>query len=307
MGIRMVREPSETPNINNTDDIIGLRYAYGNQNGYVVGRGNELSSTVLGNKFTLNSGRVVLQGVESDIDGNGYDITINDGITSLRYVTVYYQVNLDENTTDIKYTTSTTGYPAISVGDDLTAITNGTANLELYHFQIQSGTISEVTKLVQPIEYMNQNTTVENATKVQNVDLSDDNVAQFGDYIVSKKKLLWSRLVYINENRYITVVENMPNPSNKTIEIVMGLRVNDYWWSREKIRWTFGFNNVHHDIFAMIEAPDTDSDGLHWIVLDGRWENNKLSMTAQRYTFNANTNTKTATNRCVSEIYEIIE
>ena len=29
MGIRMVRQPSQTPNVTNIDDIIPFRYAYG--------------------------------------------------------------------------------------------------------------------------------------------------------------------------------------------------------------------------------------------------------------------------------------
>ena len=48
MAIEMVRIPSETPNISNTDDFVGLRYAYGNQNGYVIGKGQECSPTISG-------------------------------------------------------------------------------------------------------------------------------------------------------------------------------------------------------------------------------------------------------------------
>lgn len=44
--------------------------------------------------------------------------------------------------------------------------------------------------------------TVDNATKVQNVNFSDDNVAKIGDYIISKKKLIWNSdipLVFLDQ------------------------------------------------------------------------------------------------------------
>lgn len=187
MAIKMVREPSETPNISNTDDFVGLRYAYGNQNGYVEGRGNELSNTVDGTNFTINSGRVVLQGVESDIDANGVTLDFDDGITSLRYVTVYFQVNLLTNTVEIKSATDSVNYPTISAGDDLTITNNGTANLELYHFQVQNGTISNVNKLVQQVGY------------------------------AISKKLLWSGNVNIKDTNGL--ITTLPNMDKKTIEV----------------------------------------------------------------------------------------
>ena len=82
MAINFVRQPSETPNVRNIDDIIPFRYAYGNQNGYVKDKGNELSYTINGSNFRINSGRVVLQGVESDIDANGVTITVDNVATT---------------------------------------------------------------------------------------------------------------------------------------------------------------------------------------------------------------------------------
>lgn len=153
MAISMVRKPSETPNITNIDDIIPFRYAYGNQNGYVIGRGAEVSHTVNGNQFTINSGRLVVQGVESDIDANGVTLTI-DSVSETRYYVVYYEINLATNTANIKLSNySTTGYPTIDAGDDLTANSNGTARLPLYRFTAKSGAISGVEKVVKAIEY----------------------------------------------------------------------------------------------------------------------------------------------------------
>lgn len=171
MAIKMVREPSEAPNIKNTDDMIGLRYAYGNQNGYVIGKGNEISHSINGSTFTINSGRIVLQGVESDIDANGVPIPV-DNVAEMRYFSVYYKVNLATNTTSIESTYDTVSFPSISSGDDLTKILNGSASLVLYRFTAQNGTIQDVEKIVKPISYVNgdyiKNTKVNNAINSDN-------------------------------------------------------------------------------------------------------------------------------------------
>lgn len=156
MAIKMVREPSETPNINNIDDIVPMRYAYGNQNGYVIGKGNEISNTVNGLNFTVNSGRLVLQGVECDIDAVGVTITI-DNIATKRYYVVYLQVNLGTNTASILSTYDTATYPTIDTGDDLTENTTGVARLPLYRFTATSGVISGVNKLVESVKYIDEN------------------------------------------------------------------------------------------------------------------------------------------------------
>lgn len=152
MAHKMVRQPSETPNINNIDDIVPFRYAYGNQDGFVIGKGNELSYTINGNEFRINSGRVVLQGVEDDIDANGVTFTI-DNISSKRYYVIYYRVNLATNTTSYEITNDGAGYPTIDAGDDLTKNSSGIANLVLYRFTASSGVISSVEKTVKAIEY----------------------------------------------------------------------------------------------------------------------------------------------------------
>lgn len=152
MAIKMVREPSETPNINNIDDIIPMRYAYGGQNGFVIGKGTEISNTVNGLNFTINSGRLVLQGVECDIDATGVTITI-DNIATKRYYTIYLEVNLGLNTATIKDEYDTATYPTIDAGDDLTENTTGIARLPLYQFTATNGVISEVNKIVEDIKY----------------------------------------------------------------------------------------------------------------------------------------------------------
>ena len=191
MVIKMVREPSETPNINNIDDIIPMRYAYGNQNGYVIGKGNEISNTVNGLNFTVNSGRLVLQGVECDIDAVGVTITI-DNIATKRYYVVYLQVNLGTNTASILSTYDTATYPTIDAGDDLTENTTGVARLPLYRFTATSGIIGEVNKVVENIKYT-ENIYVNNAKTVNNIEFIFNNKLKFNsDKIIEYKEVLWS-------------------------------------------------------------------------------------------------------------------
>lgn len=152
MAIEMVRIPSETPNIANIDDFVGLRYAYGNQDGYVANKGNECSYSINGNIFKINSGRLVLQGVECDINANGVEITI-ESISATRYFTIYLQVNLALNETKILSQYDTATYPIIESGDDLTQDTSGVARLPLFHFVATNGVISSVEKIVGGINY----------------------------------------------------------------------------------------------------------------------------------------------------------
>lgn len=188
MGLRMVRQPSETPNVSNIDDIIPFRYAYGDQNGYVIGRGLELRGEPIGLTFIINSGRVVLNGVETEVDPNGVSFSI-DNASEKRYYSVYYEVNLATQTTAIKLSNySTNGYPTIESGDDLTINPGGIAKLELYRFTATNGVISDVEKVVKGISYINRdyvNNQIDSS-------FSLNTPSQFGDFIVSKKRLIWS-------------------------------------------------------------------------------------------------------------------
>jgi hypothetical protein len=152
MAVKMVREPSETPNISNVDDFVGLRYAYGNQDGYVINKLNECSFEIIGNTFKVNSGRVVIQGIETDVDANGVSIIV-DSIATKRFYSVYLEVNLETMTSSIKSSYDTSGYPIIDKGDDLTKITNGIARLLLYTFDASNGIITNVQRKIEPIAY----------------------------------------------------------------------------------------------------------------------------------------------------------
>lgn len=208
MAIKMVREPSETPNINNIDDIVPMRYAYGNQNGYVIGKGNEISNTVNGLNFTVNSGRLVLQGVECDIDAVGVTITI-DNIATKRYYVIYLQVNLGLNTAQILSSYDTATYPTIDAGDDLTENTTGVARLPLYRFTATSGIISDVNKVVESVKYTSD-MSVANSNTVQNIDFSSSNSAVFGNYIVPKIIILYNTVLEVTSD-IVTLSDNLSN------------------------------------------------------------------------------------------------
>lgn len=154
MGIEIVRTPSETPNITNVDDIIPMRYAYGNQDGYVLGYGVELDGNYEGGTFTVGAGRVVVQGVEIDINANGATTILDNG-TGNRYYHVYLQVNLNSNSVGLVNYYSDSSYDDIEEPhtDNPNLIDGGTAYLLLYSIKLNGSTEVEKTKMVQPIYY----------------------------------------------------------------------------------------------------------------------------------------------------------
>lgn len=199
MAIEMVRKPSETPNIANIDDFVGLRYAYGNQNGYIIGKGQECSYTINGSKFKINSGRLVLQGIECDIDANGVEIIV-DNVATKRYYTIYLQVNLATNDIKILSTFDTSTYPAIESGDNLTQNTTGVARMKLYNFDVTSGVISNVNKIVNKINYTEDvlvNKAKQAINSIRHEDMSYTGFRDVGgvlkteNEIISKKILVW--------------------------------------------------------------------------------------------------------------------
>jgi hypothetical protein len=152
MGIKIVREPSETPNISNIDDIIALRYAYGNQNGYIQGIGRELEAEYSDGTFTVYSGRVVLQGVEVDIDANGISTPIDTG-TETRYYKIYLKVNLENLVAKLESYYSTVGYAEIVDPESGDLIKGKDAYLLLYEFSTDYLSMQIYGKAVQSIKY----------------------------------------------------------------------------------------------------------------------------------------------------------
>lgn len=296
MAIKFVRKPSETPNIKNTDDFVGLRYAYGNQNGYVIGKGSECSYSINGTTFKINSCRLVLQGVEVDIDSAGVSLTITD-ISSKRYFTAYLQVSLATNSAEIKLETSQVNYPVISAGDDLTANTSGTARMELYRFTATGSVISDVNKVVNKLKYT-EDITVYNAKKVNNVEIKKDTdgVLKVDGEIISRKKLLWSGTKTSGDSSVTTMQDSASE--NAIVEIEWSF-LNKIYITKHQVG--------HIELTAlMIRDPQVSSLVASCAVgIIG----NSLS-TANCYYYNFKTNafdTSITQPIIITKIYEIIE
>lgn len=153
MGLRLIRQKSDTPNVQNTDDARMVRYAYGGYDGVVKNKGTECSYTISGTTFKINSGVLVLQGWETEIDGNGWEMSIDGWVKNY---SVYLEVNLAANTAAIKSKYGIGVLPSVDSGDDLTTTINGTARMVLYTFKSTGGVISDVEKKVSAIEYSSQ-------------------------------------------------------------------------------------------------------------------------------------------------------
>lgn len=153
MGLRLIRQESDTPNVSNHDDARMVRYAYGGYDGYVKNRGQEVGHAVSGTSFVVQSGVLSLQGWEVEVDANGVSIPTSASVTNKTYFSVYLEVNCATDTAEIKSLTDTAGFLDVPAGDDLTENTIGTARLLLYHFTATSGVIADVEKLVQEIPY----------------------------------------------------------------------------------------------------------------------------------------------------------
>ena len=176
MGLRLIRQSSDTPSVSNTDDARMVRYAYGGDDGVVKNYGTELAPTISGSTLKIGSGCVVLHGWEVVLDANGYDVAV-DNIDVLRYYSVYLEINLATESFDIKTLYDTAGYPEVETGEDLTAHTTGTARLLLYQFTAKAGVIENVAQKFSIMEYLKaQMQAVQN--KFDGVEKSFTNVNQ---------------------------------------------------------------------------------------------------------------------------------
>lgn len=152
MAVSIVRKTSETPNISVADDTRMCRYAFGNQNGYIVGKGNELGYEVDGTNFTIKSGEFVVQGYQCAIDAEGVTVTVDSLLLSRNY-SIYAKINLATETVTVHKHYALIGYPKLPESDDLTALTTGSAYVELYRFDVMSDEISGVVKRISALQY----------------------------------------------------------------------------------------------------------------------------------------------------------
>lgn len=155
MALRLVRETSDTPNITNKDDTIMTRYAYGGYNGVVKGFGSECEYTANNGIFKVLGGRIIIDGWEVDVDGEGFGLNLST-VYGTQYHSVYLQINIAVESVDIKSSYLTGSYPTIEKGDDLTSAQNGSARLLLYNVKVENGIITEVVKRFEIVPYLTQ-------------------------------------------------------------------------------------------------------------------------------------------------------
>ena len=326
MAIEMVRIPSETPNVSNTDDFVGFRYAYGNQNGYVINKGQECSYTINGSKFKINSGRLVLQGVECDINANGVEITI-DNVATKRYYTVYLEVNLTIDEAIILSKFDTAGYPTIESGSDLTQSTTGTARMALYNFDATSGVINNVQKIVPKIEYVGDMVVFGAKNSIANSDgtyggfTTDENgTLKTGDYIVEKKKLLFHSdtgvdiSAGVQTTNEIIIGSSTEDLKNKLLEFV--IKDGNKWNGTGEYRFRSKMGNDGYCSFlvdteisapnAMLRATWTDHVTFHVQPTAGLYT---LTGWSQRRRIDATDGASylETSDKKVMDVYEIIE
>ena len=186
MAVRLVRKASETPNITNRDDVKMVRYAYGGYNGIVKNYGRELLPFFSGGELHLSTGRIVLQGWEVDLDGDGWGF-ISSISSGSQYYVAYLELSLITETAEIKTTYKTGSYPEIDPGDDLTQFPSGIARLPLCQFQIVNGKIAEANRVAPVIPYLTQKVLdLENDLKKLKDDVSDGTVpAKIAQYASS--------------------------------------------------------------------------------------------------------------------------
>ena len=241
MGVRLIRENSDTPNITNKDDARMARYAYGGKNGYVQNYGNEANHYVSGNVFTIGSGIIVLQGWEVVIDSNGWQLPLSSADATKRYYSVYLEVNLAlGGTASIRSQQDTYNYPDITTGDDLTQNTSGIARLELYRFTAAAGIISNITKVVSGLNYscdiiksiIEGALTVGNSKKLNNLEIKccEDGILRIGEIIIPQKKLLWSGSLNAGyDGQDITLSENISEGNTLEFNYEVSRTIRDLW------------------------------------------------------------------------------
>lgn len=211
--LRLIRKSGEL--VFNKDDAIMTRYAYGGYNGIVKNYGNECDYTIEKGSFKILSGEIIVDGWETSVDDAGW--VFNPISTYGRqYYSVFLQINVLLETCEIKATYSQSAFPVINKGDDLTQIPNGTANLLLYNFTVDNGTISSVEKKFDVIQYANAKT-------INGIEIKEEsNKVYVKDAFVERRKTLWENNAGLEVPYEEITIENLQSSSliGKNIEFL---------------------------------------------------------------------------------------
>lgn len=163
MDIKFVRKNGA--NINNNDDYVPFKYAYGDIDGYT----NGFTYSVNGNILHINgNSRIVVQGVESIIETGGIDIEF-DIVNEKRKYLIYLSVNMTTQTSGILTRYGTTSYPFVDlIYDDITSsYGKGVAQIGLITLDVENGVISNDERVIKKIPFTKD-------IKVKNAEFSDE-------------------------------------------------------------------------------------------------------------------------------------
>ena len=144
--IYLVRKESETPNIQNVEDIIGLKYAGNGVNGVVKNYLNQMSYEINGRDFKVRSGEAIIDGWQVKVDAEGATVSVNN-TSNTEYCVVYIEVDLtiaDNKQAYLKLVYDSALFPQLDTGDNISVIHTGIARMELYRFVHSNGTINDV-------------------------------------------------------------------------------------------------------------------------------------------------------------------
>ena len=166
MAISDIRAESETPNINNTDDIRALRYGFGGSDGYIKGYLNEFDIETTG--YYIKSGEAVIQGWQVRSDSN-YELPIASTSSLIYSYSTVLVLTIGASSVSAEIVTSHsiggTSYPEVPENDDIGGNGNtGTLRILLYNYKSANGVITEYTKKITAIPYL----------KIETIDYSND-------------------------------------------------------------------------------------------------------------------------------------
>lgn len=220
-----------------SQDRVAFNYAFNGQNGIVKNIANQCTAnTNTQNIFGVNSGELIMQGVQVTLDGTDVlSLPIATGST-VYWTTVYMELDMSasevigEKTVQGKATLRkieyTNSYPSVPTSDDLRVQPNGKVYLGLYKFkQTVNGTID----VVRTATIIDVDTAIENeriareeadiVEKNERIagDIEIKNMINKGDWIIVNK----NQKVYLEPyHEYeISMLPNYPNQVyNSSIE-----------------------------------------------------------------------------------------
>lgn len=138
MAVKELRKESDIPNISKEDDYRAFKYATKDFNGVIQDFGNACSYSISDNVLHINSGEIIFNNEQWDIDGNGVDVVITKTQT-----TSFYCVGARKNMVTNEIEIGSFGYATRS-GDADDIIKTNTNTFWLYKVRMLANNITDV-------------------------------------------------------------------------------------------------------------------------------------------------------------------